>query len=191
MQVTPLKYHITNGLLGMKHERPVMGIRQKEADLSIQQPEADVRIKTTPGEMHIDQSQAFQDAGLKDAFERTREYVEYAKSKWFSDLAKMSAQGDQMMNIHNGPVLAQIAKVNGETPMKETGLGYIPSSHFAVKLDYQPAKVEVDIKANEPIIRSRVNPPEFNFQKWQVQNYLIHKPFIDIEYVGNHIDMKS
>ncbi|WP_456277629.1 DUF6470 family protein [Bacillus sp. AK128] len=191
MNIPSLRYHINNAQIGMNHSRPNTEIRQREADLRIDVKEGNFQIKTTPGQLEIDQSQAFKDVGIMDVFERTEQFVSKAKGQWYEGVARIAREGNQMMKIENGGnAIPRIAKQNSQPNIKQAGLGYLPSSHFAVKINIEPTKVDINIEPNKVQIDSKTNPPQFKYNRWEIDTYLKQEPFIDIEYIGNHIDKK-
>lgn len=192
MNFPTINYTITNAELGLRHIRPEARIRQPQADLEITQPQADLQIKVTPSKLNIDQSEAFADMDYKGPLRRTREWVEKALQEYNSNVSRTAQQGDQMMRIENGGgAIPRIAKENGEPPLKEQGLGYLPKDRFRVKIDYQPAELEVKVTPREPIINSRMNKPIIDIPRWQVNHYMKQMPSVEFETVGQQVDIKK
>lgn len=132
-------------------------IEQPHATIDIQQPKAEVTMQTTPSKLTIDQTQAWEDMGLKHIFR----IIEEEAKKGFQDskegMARVASDGDELMKIENKyNVLSEISKRNGTRKTNEFTIGFIPS-HFSVKINYEPSSVNMEVKVNKPNINSQAN----------------------------------
>ncbi|MGO4888799.1 DUF6470 family protein [Anaerobacillus sp. MEB173] len=182
----------TNAAVSMKSNRPPLQIKQPHADLSIKQEHFDlIQISKTASKLYIDQTEAFADANLVSPLRSSKEFLDRTNQEVGEYVAKMSQQGDQLMKIENGTgAIYQIAAENSNLPRRETQLGWMPRSAFQVKFDYDPgelsfavrkAKVEINVKRNEPII---------NIPKWQIDVYVKQKQSISFQAVGGNVNRK-
>lgn len=159
-------------------------IQQPKADLSIEQPKADVSIQTTKGTLTIDQSQAWEDMNLMS----TRRHIEKFAQEGMSGIAegtgRRAEQGTEMMRIENdsNPIYSQ-AIVNGGEKLGTIGMKYIPSV-FAVKIDYEPGSVDIDITPNRPIIDAVPRSPEIEFNRGGVNISMAQYNELHIDYVN-------
>ncbi|SFD41917.1 hypothetical protein SAMN05428981_101318 [Bacillus sp. OV194] len=191
MSVPQLRMESTKGQIGITTIQPVQEIEQKPADLEIQQPKADLSIETTPGMLTIDQSQAWADMDLKPISKRIEEFAQKGYSDWLDGLARMASQGDELMRIENGgQPIADQAKENGENPMLEFNIGFVPSP-FSVKTNYEPARVNIHWQVNKPIIEARINKPRHSYKPGEVHIDMKQWPSLTIDVTGQEIDQKK
>jgi hypothetical protein len=191
MDFPQLRIESTPAKLGLQIEKPTQQIEQPQADLSIQQPKAELTIHTTPGRLSIDQTKAWEDMDLKHISRRIEEFAENGKQDWLKGLARVAQQGDELMMIENGGnPLAEQAKVNSEDPMLEFNIGWIPS-HFSVKTHYEPSKVNIDWKTNEPIINAHANKPRHHYTSGSVKGEMLQWPSLSINVVGLNFEKQK
>jgi len=155
---------------------------QPQADLSIKQPKADMQIHTREGKLTIDQSQAFHDLGQYPAKEAIRLEAEEGKKTVAEGTRRRRREGDQLMKIENGgDPIKQQAKNRMPREYRPFNIGVIPS-YNSVKINYEPAEVNIDIQANKPIIDSQVNPVERQVTPAQFDVYIDQQNYIDISF---------
>lgn len=189
MKIPQIRLESTSAQIGIKTNHAVNQIQQPMADLSIEQPKAELTIKTTPSKLTIDQSQARADIDLKSIFRRTEEFAQNGYQDWLKGIARRSQQGEELMKIENGgnPISSQ-AKQNSQKPMKEFGLGFVPSAS-SVKIQYEPAKVDVEIQPNKPKIDVHVNKPIYGYEPGKVDISLQRRNELKIDF--EIIDIKA
>ena len=184
MQVPQIRLQSTPAKIGLNIEQPVQKIEQKPADLSIEQPKAILEIRTTLGKLTIDQSKAREDMDLKSLSKRVEEFAQQGYQDWLAGMARRSQQGDELRHIENGGnALAAQAKENGKGPDQQFNLGWIPS-HFSVKLDYQPAEVEIEATPQKPNIEVQVNKPTHAYTPGQVEVETLQKNDLEIDFAN-------
>lgn len=159
-------------------------IQQPKAQLSIQQPKADVSMKTTPSRLSIDQTQAWEEMGLMSNSKLIEKFANDAQQSLLEGISRRVQQGTQLMKIENNgnPIVSQ-AISNGHDQMKRLGIKFIPS-HFAVKINYQPSEVKIDVKANRPIIDSKQQKPVINYQSGEVSTSILQYQDLKIDFVN-------
>ncbi|MGM0876457.1 MAG: DUF6470 family protein [Bacillota bacterium] len=189
MKIPQIRLESTSAQIGIQTRNAVNHIQQPMADLSIEQPKADLTIRTTPSKLTIDQSQARADVDLKSIFRRTEEFAQTGYQDWLAGLARRAQQGDELMKIENGgnPIASQ-AKQNGYKPKKEFGLGFIPSAG-SVKIQYEPAKVDVEVQPNKPTINVKINKPIYDYEEGKIDVHLQRRNELKIDF--EIIDIKA
>ena len=116
-------------------------------------------MQVIPGQLTIDQSEAWAQMDIKPISQRTAENAQEGKQKALEGLARRAREGDDLMHIERGGnAIAAHAKENGKFMQKQTGLGWIPSP-FSVKMHYEQAKVQFDVQTQKPIIDVQVRQP--------------------------------
>jgi Family of unknown function (DUF6470) len=191
MNFPQLRMQSTKGVLGLTITKSIQQIEQPQADMTINQKSAELDIETTPGKLTIDQTQACEDMNLMHIFKRIDEFARSGYQDWLSFLAKASSQGDQLMRIENKdkPLISQ-AKHNSENPILDYNVGFIPSA-FSVKINYRPAKVNINWKTYQPEINVRVNKPRHYYKPGEVKGEMKLNPSLHIEVIGLNIDQKK
>jgi Family of unknown function (DUF6470) len=194
MQLPQIRLESTFAKIAIETTPPVQEIEQPPAELDLQQPPAEMRIETTPAKLTIDQTKAWEDMGLKHIFRCIEEFAQQGYEDWLEGMARVSRQGDELMRIEDGGnPLADQAKENGEDPMYEFNIGWIPS-HFSVKTNFEPAKVHIDVKVNKPINHTKVNKPIINYTPGKVtidlaQRNSLNIDFVNLRFVGTNFEI--
>ncbi|MGE6611838.1 DUF6470 family protein [Peribacillus sp. NPDC076916] len=184
MQIPQIRLQSTSMKIGLNLEQPVQQIEQKAADQSIEQPQAILEIRTAPGKLTIDQSQAREDMDLKSLSKRVEEFAQQGYQDWLAGMARRAQQGTELRHIEKGGnALAEQARQNSKGPEKQFKLGWIPS-HFSVKLDYQPAQVEIEATAQKPIIDAQINRPNHTYTPGSVEVEILQKNALDIDFIN-------
>ncbi|AXI10017.1 hypothetical protein CUC15_14250 [Oceanobacillus zhaokaii] len=159
-------------------------IKQPKADLIIHQPQAQLSIKTTPGKLDIDQSKAWEDMDLMSILKRNDRHAQEGMRAVAQGTARKASEGTELMKIENGgtPLISQAVR-NGHDQMKSLGIKFIPSA-FAVKFNYQPAKVHIDAETNQPTIQAIPNRPIINYQPGSVETSLKQREDLQISFTN-------
>jgi len=159
-------------------------IQQPKADLSIQQPHAEVSMRTTPSKLTIDQTQAWEDMNLRSVSRLTEKFAQDGKQAVAEGTGRRASQGTELMKIENkGNPLVSQAFQNAHEPPRALGIKFIPSLN-AVKINYEPSKLDINIQPNKPIIESRVNKPEINYIPGSVDITLAQRESLEIDFVN-------
>ena len=99
---------------------------------------------------------------------RVPKKTQRAKQAVLQGIARVSAEGDEMLNIHTGRnVIVEQARRRTQSPPAETNITYIPSP-FSVKTHYQPGKTDIRFQENKPVINARIQKPIISYQRGDV-----------------------
>jgi Family of unknown function (DUF6470) len=194
MQLPQIRLESTFAKIAIKTTPPVLEIKQPPAELDLQQPSAEMKIETTPAKLTIDQTKAWEDMDLKHIFRRIEEFAQQGYEDWLEGLARVSRQGDELMRIEDGGnPLAEQAKENSEDPIYDFNIGWIPSL-FSVKTNFEPAKVHIDVKVHQPIIRAKINKPMIHYTPGKVtidlaQHNSLKIDFVNLKFVGTNFEI--
>ncbi|UCZ52693.1 DUF6470 family protein [Bacillus shivajii] len=185
MQLPRVEIQSQQAQIGMQQQKPEMSITQRPADISIDQElVGTLRISTTASKLHIDQSEAFADTGLKGPLRRNEEWGAQGKQSVMQYIAKTVQQGEQLKKIEHGTeAIAQLAKQNGERPTKEINVGFVPEHAFKVNFQYEPSDIQVDVDWPEPNIHVQKHDPEIHIPRWETNVYLQQKESIQFHAV--------
>jgi Family of unknown function (DUF6470) len=194
MNLPQIRLESTFAKIAIETIHPVLEIEQPPAQLDLQQPPAEIHIETTPAKLTIDQTKAWEDMDLKHIFRRIEEFAQLGYEDWLEGMARVSQQGDELMRIEDdGNPIAEQAKENSEDPLYEFNVGWVPS-HFSVKTNYEPAKVHIDVKVNEPINNTKIKKPIINYTPGKVtidlaQRNSLKIDFVNLRFVGTNFEI--
>lgn len=184
MQLPQIRLQSNFMKIGLNIEQPVQEIEQPKAIQSIEQPKAIVEIQTTPGKLTIDQSEARADMDLKSIAVRIRELSQNGYQDGLEGTKRRVIEGEQLMQIeHKGNPIAEQAKANSEGPEKQFNLGWIPS-HFSVKLQYEPTKVNIHVEPQKPIIHTEVQRPIHNYLPGKTTVEVLERNNLEIDFIN-------
>ncbi|MFP7479050.1 DUF6470 family protein [Terribacillus saccharophilus] len=182
MQMPQIRLQSQQAKISIHTTDATVDIGQPEAEQTIRQPQAEITMHTTPSKLTIDQTQAWNDMDLKSVFKRTEDFAELGKKSYLDGIARRVQEGKEMMQIEKGgdPIVAQAKRID-ERKLKDFGLGWIPS-RFAVKTDYQPSELDINVKINRPEIKNTAQKPEFNYQKGQVDTSIAQYQSLKVDF---------
>lgn len=180
-----IRMHSTFIQIGLQTEKSIQQIEQPKAIQSIKQPQAIVNMKVIPGQLTIDQTEAWAQMDIKPISVRTAEFAQEGKKKVLEGMARRVQQGNEMMHIERGgKVFQAIAKENGENPPKQFNIGWIPSP-FSVKMHYEQAKVQFNVQTQKPIIDVQVRKPIHEYTPGDVKVDILRKNSLKIDFVND------
>ncbi|WP_042142651.1 DUF6470 family protein [Paucisalibacillus sp. EB02] len=184
MEVPQIRMQSQMAKISISTQPAMQEIHQPKADLSIQQPHAEISMQTTPSKLTIDQTQAWEDMNLRSAFRLTEKLAQDGQQAIAEGTGRRASQGTELMKIENkGNPLVSQAFQNAYEPPRSLGIKFIPSLH-AVKINYEPSKVDVNVKPNKPIIETRVNKPEINYVPGSVDISMAQHQNLEIDFVN-------
>jgi len=159
-------------------------IRQPKADLTIEQPSAEITMRTKLGKLTIDQTQAFEDMNLMSILRRNEKFSKEGMQAIQEGTGRRAAEGSELMRIENGgnPLVSQAVN-NAHPPMKTLGIKFIPS-YGSVKINYEPASVDIQVTEQKPRIETRVNAPEVTYTPGRVDVDLAKKAELNIDFIN-------
>lgn len=181
MDVPKLQFESATAKIGIQTTNATLDIKQPRAQLSIEQPSADVFMKTKKPILHIDQTEAWADAGSKSTERMIREAAEEGYRAFLQGTERRAMQGTELMRIEveGNPAIDQ-AEQHAYKALQTIGLTYIPGP-FAVRFDYEPGEVVSDITPKHPIIHAEIRQPELTFTPGDVSISLETYPSLSID----------
>lgn len=157
-------------------------------DFIVKHTEPKVQIDSTLPKVHIDQSKAFADEGLKGIADFMQEAVDLGKKNAMEYTARKAQQGDTYAKIENKgkPILDAI---------KEELTNFVDYNVVAMPQHAPEIYVEegeTNIQAIEGQVETFFNytPIESTFIPPEIEIYMKQKGSVSIEYVGNNVDTK-
>src|SRR5699024_10033466 len=183
MKFPQLQMESVPGRINIEQNPAKLNIKQARATLTIEQPKAEMNIQTTKGKMNIDQSQAWEDRLLMSTLRLNEMHAQEARRAIQEGTDRRAEQGAQLLNIAEcGNVIAEQAIENGHKHIKQLSIKYVPSA-FSVKLNYEPAKLDINTQAHLPIIDAQINKPEVTFERGPVNISMAQYPDLTISVI--------
>ncbi|KAB3539673.1 hypothetical protein F8154_00535 [Alkaliphilus pronyensis] len=174
----------------------LIGINSTNGQLSIKQNNRPMQLRATQGKLYlkseapvllIDQRRCFSEAGLKSTMELSHKYSQKGKMAALEAVAKIASEGKELADIHKGDALSRQAKRRAMPKERQIVFDMIPKSRPEIKVIRGEVtgmyeKGEIDVQMND-------YKPQINYQRGKLDIYLKQKPSIQIEYVGNNLDV--
>lgn len=184
MNFPQIRLESTSARIGLDIEKPVQRIEQPKPVQSIEQPKAVVNIETVPGRLTIDQTEAWADLGFKTIPRLVAENAENGKRIAMEGTARRVRQGDELMRIENktNPIPSHAVE-NAYKPEARLNIAWIPSPG-SVKINYEPAKVNIEITPRKPIIHTKIQKPIHDYKPGKVHVYLEQRNTLKIDFVN-------
>ncbi|WP_079710764.1 DUF6470 family protein [Paraliobacillus ryukyuensis] len=182
MDLPQIRINSQPALISIQTNNAQQSIQQPKATQQISQPKADVQIEKTPSKLTIDQTQAWNDMGLKSTIVAQEDAAREGYQKVMQGIARRTRQGEQLMKIENNskPIPNQAIE-NGHRKQKSFNIGWIPSV-FSVSTDYRPAEIDISVQVNQPIINHTPNKPVFQYQRGAVETGIRQEADLQIDF---------
>lgn len=174
-----------------------LDIRTRAAQVSISQPKADMEITrkapkvivdSEPIQIRIDQSQCFNESGLKDYAALSRESANMGRQAVFEGIARRSSEGSLLSDIaRGGNAIAQIAASNSYR-MHEFGIVTMPASRPVI--DFVGGTMDIRVEEGFIDLRSSPNKPVIEVEPGSVDISVSQYPDIQVQFIGNEVDIK-
>ncbi len=186
--MSSLRITKTDGLIGIKTTPAKMNISQPKADLEIHQKQSKVLIDSEPVQIKIDQSQCFNEAGLKNNTAFMEDMVQRSTQDLLQGINRTVSEGNIMAAVENNVnAFAEIA-ANNFMQMVEWNIDFIPKSR--PKIEFVGGNMDISVDEGYIKINARTNKPVIDVEIGGVEIYLKQKPDLKIEFIGNELDVK-
>ncbi len=185
-----MEIRTTPALLGHKISKPQQSIEQPKAQVDGSISFAKVRVEVSLPEVRIDQTQAFNESGLKNVQAFSDEYVAYAKQKMQESIGRIASQGTEMTNVHyGGDAIANQASYNAYGQFyHEFGMVTMPRS--GAQIDVIEGQVKTKVEEGQITGKIRAQKPKVNYQPGKVERYMEQYNSISIKYLGEKVDLQ-
>lgn len=185
-----LEIRTTNAQIGIDRTPAKQDIKQPHAELELDVTQAQVSVELTLSKITIDQTQSFAESGLKGAQALTDANADYAKSKMYESIGRISGQGNELTNIHNGNDAIASQAFHNAYDQFSVDYNMVTMPKTPPKIDVIEGGVDIQVKEGTATNNSRTRKAELNYDPGKVTIYLEKKNSVDIKYVGSNIDMK-
>lgn len=177
----------------------IINYQSTPAKINIEHPDLEVvgditqpllEMKSTQPKVLIDQTQPFNEAGLKTMSAFMGEISQYAKNMMHQSIGRIVSQGNQLADIHKGgdPIVDQAIYNAYDQFIYDYNIESIPKS----KPDIQVVEGTIDMKVTggENTKRYITKPLEISYQPWKLDFYMKQMNSISMRYVENQVDLK-
>lgn len=184
-----MQLKITNlrGQIGINSHSPAVSIRQPKAELRIETKPSVLNIKTKHVKIKIDQTQCFNEMGLKNNGALTRSYAAESRKDLLAAIQRMVGEGNRMARIENKTnAIAEIAKGHLLPPPADFNITLMPKSRPKIRFEggisLNPVQGSVNLQA-------AIEPVRINATRGYVEIYLLQKPYFRLEFIGGNTDI--
>lgn len=163
-------------------------IPKDKLSLDIEEPKMELKSKNP--KIKIDQSQCFNESGLKNNKAFLDEVVSLSKSAVMEGIGHKVEQGNQMMAIENGvDAIAENASYNAwERFYNEFGLVTMPRSRPVIT--FEEGDVDYQFKRGDvKVINGPYKIDQGTYQAGKVEYYMKQNNSIEITPVGDEVDI--
>ena len=182
-----LRIEQTYAKIGVETFNSQLRINSKQSTIDMHQTFTQVKLEKELPKVIIDQHDCFATAGLKNDMEILLEAKQNAYAQVMEYTARKAQDGDMMANLRNrGNVIAAIAS-RDSSEQHEFNIDLIPKARPRIEvtgylnIGFEDGKVTNNV--NEGYLNMKFTEPQINM-------YLLQKPSVNIEYIGNNIDIK-
>ncbi|SHJ66512.1 DUF6470 family protein [Paramaledivibacter caminithermalis] len=185
-----LKINIINGLIGMNISQGKMNIDYGKSNFHMQTKNPKINMEITQPKVNIDQTKPLGEIGLKKITDFIKTNVEKGKQVCLQGISRIVQQGNELAMIEAGnTAIPRQSEYNAfDQYKKEVNVDFIPKSRPEISLE--EGTVKINFKKGEVNIENKPQEVNLDYTLGKVEIYLKQKPFIDIEYIGNKLDIK-
>lgn len=183
-----LRISKTDAVLGYNITPTKQRIVQTLADFEMNQKHAKVHIESEPIRILIDQSQCFNEAGLKDLAAFGDETAQLGKQAAAEFIDRTVSEGNTLAAIASkADAVAEIAASNF-IQTYDFNIDFIPKSR--PKFEMVGGNVDISVDEGYVNIYTKANKPEVDVEVGNVEFYMKQHPEIHFSYEGKEIDLK-
>ncbi|WZL73737.1 DUF6470 family protein [Clostridiaceae bacterium 35-E11] len=184
-----LRITATPALINIKTTPGKLQIKQPQADINSQIQPPKVQIHSEQAKVAIDQSQCFAESGLKSVFQLGKEWAAQGIQQAFQGIGRIAAQGDELAAIETGgnPISKQALENAFLMYEKNFNIGLMPKSR--PKIEFTGGTVDIKVIPGEIRQNVKINKPQIQYTRGNVEVYLKQKNSIKIEYVGRRLNV--
>lgn len=188
MSSVPLiRLDIQSGRIGVDVQRGQWDIRQPKADMEMHTTPLTMEIRSPQGELHIDQSAAWDALGMGSHTTFMNRIYSESKNIALQGIASIVEKGNRLAAIHKGG--SPIADLAAQRAFEPSNMNYLgEASYDNVDLDYTANKVEINVNPGSVDIQITPHQAEITYTPGKVSIYMQQYP--KVEMIPPEIDMK-
>lgn len=172
----PIRYEL-------KIQHAKLEYSSSKAEVEISRDKGGLKIKSHPIRLNIDSKETYNSIRPNTMGAVIRDAAQKGENAAYSASASLAKEGRLMLNAKVGSeALSQIFEQRAQMPVKEFGIGFIPSvrpemnwSEPDLTIEYQMDKLNFDLK---------IANGNFEFIPGDIELVITQMPDVKIEYVG-------
>lgn len=186
-----LRITTTPALIGIDRTPGGFDMQQPKADMALNIEHVKVEIQTQHGQVRIDQSQCFSEAGRKPISEVAADTSSFSRQKLMEAIERIVRQGKDMRAIENkaDPIVNHAEENAFGWKNKEFAFDLIPKSR--PKIDFVGGEVDIQVREGKVNLQVQVNKPIVNYTPDKLDIYLRQRNSIQIEYMGTKFNQMA
>lgn len=184
-----LEIRTTPAILNYHNVKPQHSIKQPKARVEGSITHSKISVEATLPKVTIDQTECFNESGLKTVSAFRADNVAYAKQKMQESVGRIASQGDELTNVHLGgnPIADQAYSNAYDQFEHEFGMVTMPRSR--PKIDVIEGRVDIKVQEGENTKRVIAQKPEIDYKQGKVEKYMKQYGSISIRYLGENVNL--
>ncbi len=184
MQLLQIQIKTNPSVLAYNRTPSEMTIKQDHQTLNLQTEKSELEMKTTHAKVFIDQSQCFDEAGLKSNGSLIADNASYGMQKGMEAIGKIVDQGNQMADIASkvDPIPDQANYNAYEQFIRDWNMVTMPRSR--PKFDIQEGRVDFNFKPAKVNNNTVNTKPEINYRRGRLDIYVKQYSSINISFIN-------
>ncbi len=176
------------GRIGLNIAEPFLNLNISRPQLDLEVSDPQLKIHSEQPRINIDQDACFADMNLRKPVDFTRYIYQKSKNMVLEAIGKIVQEGDYLAGIENGNSPSRLARINNYKTV-DYDIGLVPEHKPTIDFTLSPVQVEYqpgDVQASNIMGDVKVD------LDWgSVQVYMPQKPGIQINYVGQQLDISA
>jgi hypothetical protein len=181
-----VQIHQTLGRIGLRYIPPQFELRTRPADIDIHYVPLDVEIHTEPGQLTIDQTEAFAEEGRLKPLDFAVSQAQKAKQAVLSGIERTAQVGDQVARAETKSQAVDIWAMQQTFQVQELVPALVPTP-FSVHIHYEMGRVDAQVRLGRVDERVQVHPAEVMFRPGAVKAYMEQQARLTIIPPSDHI----
>lgn len=177
-------------ILGHTINKPQHSIEQPQSEYQGTTSYSQVRVEATLPRVTIDQTAAFSDSGRKNIEDFLSDNINYGKQVHSAAVGRTAAQGSALQDIHKGgyPIISNAIQNSIDQFINEFGMVTMPRSR--PKIDVIEGQLDIQVADGQINGSFTQNQPIINYKAGNIERYMEQYNSINIEYLGEDVDLQ-
>jgi hypothetical protein len=181
-----IQIHQTLGRIGLRYIPAQFEIRARPADIDIHYVSPDVEIHTHPGQLMIDQTEAFAQEGRLKPLDLAVTQAQKARQAVLSGIERTAQVGDQVARAETKSQAINVWAMQQAFQVPELVPALVPAP-FSVHIHYEMGRVDEQVRIGHVDERVQAHPAEVIFRPGAVKAYMEPQAKLTIIPPSDHI----
>ena len=185
-----LKIEQTWAQIGLKSSLPQLKLQIQEPQLEIKETLPEVQIEQQAVRIQCDATQCREEIGLRTPLAYSRYIAQKGWQESLAFIAQKARTGDLMARIDKHNISAVMAHLGSQAfDNRQFNIARIPSS--PVKVEVTPPELQINWQMGDLQIQPRNGDVTANLVRGEVNVFLRQEASINIQYLGEKVDISS